>query len=78
MVIHSKLFLQLLIAVLDPKPFMKDPDHLYGWFALRHVAEKIAELKPFSFVPASFYDEPDLLVDTSLILPYQLSATTAR
>ena len=28
MVIHSELFLQLLIAVLDPKPFMKYPDHL--------------------------------------------------
>ena len=65
MVIQAQLLLQLLVALLDPEPFMKKTNHLQSRHVLRHIAEEVPELI-FSFILlSSLDDQPDFLMSDS-------------
>ncbi len=44
MVIQTQLLLQLLVALLDPEPFVKETNHLQSRHVLGHIAEEVPEL----------------------------------
>jgi hypothetical protein len=51
MVIQSKLFFQLLVALFNPEPLMKETNHFKGRHVLGHVTKEVSEFG--SFVPMS-------------------------
>jgi len=58
-VIQTQLLLQLLVALLDPEPFVKKTHHLQSRHVLRHITEKVPEFI-FAIVLLSFLDnQPD-------------------
>ena len=66
MVIQTQLLLQLLVAMLDPEPFVKETNHLQSRHLLGHIAEEVPELIfPVILLP-SLDDQPDFLVNGSL------------
>ena len=42
--IQAQFLLKLLVALLDPEPFMKETNHFQGRLVLGHIAEEIQEL----------------------------------
>jgi len=65
MVIQTQLFLQLLVALLDPKPFVKKANPLQSRHVLGHIAEEVPELiSPVIFL-SSLDDQPDFLMSGS-------------
>ncbi len=56
MVIQTQFLLQFLVAYLDPKPFVKETNHLSSRHVLGHITEEVPELiSPIVFF--SFLDE---------------------
>ena len=51
MVIQTQLLLQLLVALLDPEPFVKETNHLQSRHVLGHITEEVPEL----IFPSSFF-----------------------
>ena len=63
--IQTQFFLQLLVALLNPKPFVKETNHLQSRHVLGHIAEEVPELIfPVIFL-SSFNDQPDFLMSGS-------------
>ena len=44
MVIQTQLLLQLLVALLDPEPFVKETNHLQSRHVLGHIAEEVPDI----------------------------------
>jgi len=65
MVIQAQLFLQLLVSLFNPEPFMKETNHLQGRHVLGHVAEEVPELILFFILFSSLDDQPDFLMSSS-------------
>ena len=64
--IQAQFLLQLLVALLDPEPFVKETNYLQSRHVLGHIAKKVPE---FVFAPiffSSLDDQPDYLMSNSL------------
>ena len=65
MVIQTQFLLQLLVALLDPEPFVKETNHLQSRHVLGHITEEVPELI-FPVILFSFLDDqPDFLMSGS-------------
>jgi len=64
MVIQSQLFFQLLVALFNPEPLMKETDHFKGRHVLGHVTNEVPEFG--LFVPmSSLDDQPAFFMDAT-------------
>jgi len=66
MVVQPQLFLQLLIPMFNPEPFMEKSNNLNRWHRLRHITEKVTQFVLSLFFPASFDDQPYLFMPGAL------------
>jgi len=66
MVIQTQLLLQLLIALLDPEPFVEETNHLQSRHVLGHIAEEVPELIFLARLLSSLDDQPDFFMSGSL------------
>ena len=66
MMIKAELFLELLIAVFYPVPFMVESNQIDSWQMLRHIAEVVPKLKAPLFQGTPFDQEPDLFMQISI------------
>lgn len=66
MVIQTQLLLQLLVALLDPEPFVKETNHLQSRHVLGHITEEVPELIFPVILLSSLDDQPDFLMSGSL------------
>src|SRR3989339_712776 len=65
MVIQTQLLLQLLVALLDPEPFVKETNHLQSRHVLGHITEEVPELIFPVILLSSLDDQPDFLMSGS-------------
>src|SRR4030042_921752 len=65
MVIQPQLLLQLLVALLDPEPFVKETNHLQGRHVLGHITEEVSKLIFPAILRSSLDDQPDFLMRVS-------------
>jgi hypothetical protein len=67
MVIQSQLFFQLLVALFNPEPLMKETNHLKGRHVLRHAAEEVPEFGLFVSM-SSLNDQPAFFMEASFFV----------
>ncbi len=65
MMIQTQLLLQLLIALLEPEPFVKETNHLQSRHVLGHLTEEVPELIFPVIILSSLDDQPDFLMSGS-------------
>jgi hypothetical protein len=65
MVIQPQFLFQLLVALLDPEPFMKETNHLQSRHVLGHIAEEVSKLIFPAILLSSLNDQPNLLMGDS-------------
>jgi len=64
MVIQSQLFFQLLVALFNPEPLMKEANHFKGRHVLGHVTKEVSEFGLFVPMP-SLDDQPAFFMDAT-------------
>ena len=63
--IQTQFFLQLLVTLLNPKPFVKKTNHLQSWHVLGHIAEKVSEFVFAIILFSSLDNQPDYFMSNS-------------